>query len=206
MDAPTLEHAIRRIPGVEAARVVMNGPAPSEVHVLTTPGKPPKQVVRDVQSVAMASLGIPLDRRIVSVVQVDQNDIGGSDRPAIEDVAEEIDGSRMIITVTLAWHDQKLVGRATGPAAATTRMRVVAEAGLSAIERALDDDAALAISAVDTPRIGGHPVCVAVIVVVSGGEEMVLSGSALAGPDPSRSMVRAVLDALNRQVPNLKRT
>ena len=206
MDAPTLEHAIRRIPGVEAARVVMNGPAPSEVHVLTAPGKPPKQVVRDVQSVAMASLGIPLDRRIVSVVQVDQNDIGVSDRPAIEDVAEEIDGSRMTITVTLAWHDQKLVGRATGPAAATTRMRVVAEAGLSAIEQALDNDTALAISAVDTPRIGGHMVCVAVIVVVSGGAEMVLSGSALAGPDPSRSMVRAVLDGLNRQVPNLKRT
>jgi hypothetical protein len=206
MDAPTLEHAIRRIPGVEAARVVMNGPTPSEVHVLTAPGKAPKQVVRDVQSVAMASLGIPLDRRIVSVVQVDQNDIGGSDRPVIEDVAEEIDGSRMIITVTLAWHDQKLVGRATGPAAATTRMRVVAEAALSAVEETLDGHAALAISAVDTPRIGGHAVCVAVIVIVSGGEELVVSGSALAGSDPSRSMVRAVLDGLNRQVPNLKRT
>lgn len=206
MDAPTLEHAIRRIPGVEAARVVMNGSAPSEVHVLTAPGKAPKQVVRDVQSVAMASLGIPLDRRIVSVVQVDQNDIGGSDRPVIEDVAEEIDGSRMIITVTLAWHDQKLVGRATGPAAATTRMRVVAEAALSAVEETLDDQAALAISAVDTPRIGGHPVCVAVIVIVSGGEELVVSGSAVAGSDPSRSMVRAVLDGLNRQVPNLRRT
>jgi hypothetical protein len=206
MDAPTLEHAIRRIPGVEAARVVMNGPAPSEVHVLTVPGKAPKQVVRDVQSVAMASLGIPLDRRIVSVVQLDGTDIGGSDRPAIEDLAEEIDGSRMTITVTLAWKDQKLVGRATGPAAATTRMRVIAEATLSALEEAFDDQAALAISAVHTPRIGGHDIAVAVIVIVSGGEELVVTGSALSGADPSRSMVRAVLDGLNRQVPNLKRT
>jgi hypothetical protein len=205
MDAPTLEHAIRRIPGVEAARVVMTGSSPVEVHVLTVPGKAPKQVVRDVQSVALASLGVNLDRRIVSVVQVDQTDIGGSDRPVVEDVAEEIDGSRMNIAVTLRWHDEKLVGRATGPAAATTRLRVVAEATLSALEQALHEDVAFAISAVDTPRIGSHNVAVAVIVIVKGGEELVVSGSALVSTDASRAMVRAVLDGLNRQVPNLKR-
>ena len=96
MDPSTLEHALKRIPGVEAARVVMNGSAPSEVHVITQPTKPPKQVVRDVQSVALASLGVQLDRRIVSVVQVDQADLGSGDRPVIEDIAEEVAGSRKI--------------------------------------------------------------------------------------------------------------
>jgi hypothetical protein len=205
MDAPTLEHAIRRIPGVEAARVVMNGSAPAEVHVLTTPGKPPKQVVRDVQSVAMASLGVPLDRRIVSVVQVDQNDIGGSDRPVVEDIAEDIEGSRMTISVILDWHDQKLAGRAVGPAASTTRLRLVAEASLAALEQALDSRAAFAVSAVDTPQVGSHSVAVAVIVIVKDGQELVVAGSALIGTDASRAMVKAVLDALNRQVPHLKR-
>jgi hypothetical protein len=205
MDAPTLEHAIRRIPGVEAARVVMNGSAPAEVHVLTAPGKAPKQVVRDVQSVAMASLGIQLDRRIVSVVQVDQTDIGGSDRPIIDDVGEEIDGSHMTITVTLTWHEQQLVGRATGAAAATTRLRLVAEATLASLDDALHDEVAFGISAAEAIRIGAHEVAVAVIVIVTGGEELIVSGSALIASDPSRSMVRAVLDGLNRQVPNLQR-
>lgn len=205
MDAATLEHAIRRIPGVEAARVVMNGPKPAEVHVITVPGKPPKQVVRDVQSVAMASLGLTLDRRIVSVVQVDQTDIGGSDRPIVVDISEEIDGSRMTITVTLQWHDENLIGRASGPAASTTRLRVVADATLAALEQALHEEAAFAISAVATPRIGAHDVAVAVVVLVRDGEELVVSGSALIGADPGRAMVRAVLDGLNRQVPNLKR-
>ncbi len=206
MDASTLEHALKRIPGVEAVRVVMNGSSPAEVHVITIPGKPPKQVVRDVQSVALASLGAQVDRRIVSVVQIDQDDIGGSDRPVVDDVAEEIDGSRMTISVTLTWHDEHLVGRATGPAASTTRLRLVAEAAISALELALQEDAAFAISSVDTLQVGGHTVAVAVIVIVADGRERLVSGSAIVGPDPSKAMVRAVLDGLNRQVPNLKRT
>ncbi|MDH4116291.1 MAG: hypothetical protein OEX04_04130 [Acidimicrobiia bacterium] len=206
MDASALEHALRRIPGIEAVRVVMNGSAPAEVHVLTSPGKAPKQVVRDVQSVAMAGFSSQIDRRIVSVVQVDPGDLGGGDRPAVDDVAEEIDGSRMTITVTLTWHDERLVGRATGPAASTTRLRLVAEATLASLEQALDSNAAFAVASVDTPQIGAHRVAVAVVVIVANGEERVVSGSALVGPDPSKAMVRAVLDGLNRQVPQLKRS
>ena len=174
--------------------------------MITLPGKAAKQVVRDVQSLALASLGTQLDRRIVSVVQVDQTDLGGSDRPIVDDVGEEIDGSHMTITVSLTWHEERLVGRATGPAASTTRLRLVAEATLAALELALDDDAAFAIASVDSPLIGGHVVAVAVVVIVAEGAERLVSGSAVVGPDPSRAMVRAVLDALNRQVPNLRRT
>jgi hypothetical protein len=205
MDAPSLEHALKRIPGVEAARVVMNGSAPSEVHVITLPTKPPKQVVRDVQSVALASLGIQLDRRIVSVVQVDEGDLSAGDRPMVDDIAEEISGSHMTMTVTLTWHDERLIGKAQGPAAAATRLQLVAEATLSALEMALSDDAAFAVIAVDTPQIGGHSVAIAAVVIVADGSERLVSGSAIIGTDPSKAMVKAVLDALNRQVPNLRR-
>jgi len=69
---PELEDAIRHLPGVRAASVVTNPQAqPTEVHVLASPGKPAKQVVRDVQSLAMAKYDIDLDHRIVSVVQIE---------------------------------------------------------------------------------------------------------------------------------------
>lgn len=71
---PELEAAIRQIPGVRAASVVTDPQAePTEVHVLAAPGKPAKQVVRDVQSLAMAQYDIDLDHRIVSVVQIDND-------------------------------------------------------------------------------------------------------------------------------------
>ena len=68
---PQLEEALRQIPGVRAASVVTGPDAvPTEVHVLASPGKAAKQVVRDVQSLAMARYDIDIDHRIVSVLQI----------------------------------------------------------------------------------------------------------------------------------------
>jgi hypothetical protein len=78
---PELEDALRAIPGVRAVSVVTGADArPTEVHVLANPGKPAKQVVRDVQSVAMAQHGLDIDHRIVSVVQIafDSVEVGGA--------------------------------------------------------------------------------------------------------------------------------
>lgn len=72
VELAALEAELSRIPGVTATRVVLDeSGAPSEIHVLATPDKPAKQVVRDVQSVALARFDLELDRRIVSVVQLD---------------------------------------------------------------------------------------------------------------------------------------
>ncbi|MEX0757763.1 MAG: hypothetical protein WD204_07415, partial [Acidimicrobiia bacterium] len=112
MDVKALESTIARIPGVENVRIVVENGRPREVHVLATPGKPAKQLVRDVQSVAMAAFDLDIDRRIISVVQIDGGDLSAGVGPVVDDVAEEIDGSRMKITVTLHWHDEKLTGSA----------------------------------------------------------------------------------------------
>ena len=65
-----LEQDLLRVPGVRSARVI-GGDTPTEIHVVTTSKRSPKQVVRDVQSLAAAGFGIPIDHRIVSVVQLD---------------------------------------------------------------------------------------------------------------------------------------
>ncbi|HUF33821.1 MAG TPA: hypothetical protein VMN58_11510 [Acidimicrobiales bacterium] len=72
LDLRSVERELCRIPDVRAARIVV-GPdtEPVEVHILAVPGKHAKQVVRDIQSVAMASVGLEIDHRIVSVVQLE---------------------------------------------------------------------------------------------------------------------------------------
>jgi hypothetical protein len=145
MDVKALETTIARIPGIENVRIVMDGRSPREVHVLATPGK-----ARQTGGCGMSSpwrwprSTSTSDRRVISVVQIDGTDLAAGDRPVVDDIAEEIDGSRMRISVTLLWHDEKLTGSAQGPAASTTRMRLVAEATLVALELALDENAAFA--------------------------------------------------------------
>ena len=65
--------------------------------------------------------------------------------------------------------------------------------------------AGLALAALEVATVAGRPVAIAQVVVVSGGEERTMVGSALAGQDQSQAAVRAVLDALNRYVPQLRR-
>lgn len=81
---PEFEEALRQVPGIRAASVVTGPDAkPTEVHVLAAPGKPAKQVVRDVQSVAMAQFDLDLDHRIVSVVQIGDTAIAASVTAAV---------------------------------------------------------------------------------------------------------------------------
>src|SRR3712207_4731293 len=65
-----LERDLRKVQGVESARVV-GDEDPAEIHIVSSLTRTPKQVVRDVQSLAAARFDMPIDHRIVSVVQLD---------------------------------------------------------------------------------------------------------------------------------------
>ena len=205
MNLRDFEEKVRRLPGVEAARVVTEGGAVSEVHVLTGMGKAAKQVVRDVQSLAQAAFGLAIDRRVVSVVQLPDPDLAQGDRPVIVDVSEQMDGNHTKVVVTLGWQGDTLVGEVAGAAAHTTRNRLVAEATIEALQQALQETTAIGVAAVDLPVLGSRSVAIAQVVMVTEGAERLMVGSALVDGESSRAVVRAVLDALNRHIPELRR-
>lgn len=204
MDYVALQKKIGRIEGVEAARVVAENGHIDEVHVLARRNKAPKQLVRDVQSLGQALFGIDIDRRVVSVVQLADADLDSGNRPALVDVSESLEGSRAEVTVTLRWHESLLLGTATGAAATATRPRQIAEATLEAIRQAIHPDAALAVSSMDLTVLGSRRVAVAQVVLVTESRERMLVGSTLVDDDETKAVVRAVLDALNRLLPDLK--
>jgi len=84
VDIAAVERELCRIPEVRAARIVADDTGHLvEVHILATTGKAAKQVVRDVQSVAITSSGVDIDHRIVSVVQLeDEGAVVASSPPA----------------------------------------------------------------------------------------------------------------------------
>jgi hypothetical protein len=204
MDYHALQEKISRLEGVEAARVVAANGHIDEIHVLARRTKAAKQLVRDVQSLAQALFSISIDRRVVSVVQLADADLDSGNRPALVDVSEALEGSRAEVTVTLRWHDSLLIGKASGAAAHATRPRLVAEATLGAVRQGIHIDAAMAVTSMDVPTLGSRRVAVAQIVLVNEGSERMLIGSAYCDDDETRGVVRAVLDALNRVLPDLR--
>jgi hypothetical protein len=202
-----LEEAITRLDSVDAARVVSAAGTITEVHVIAATDKPAKQVVRDVQSLAMARFGTSIDRRVISVVQItpDRLDISDTVRPALVDVTEEAEGTRTSLKVTLRRGDDEHTGSATGPAVASTRLRLIAEAAIDALGRAYPGLPPIAIDTISSASLGTRTVVVAILVAVAdGGSEHLTVGSALARDDEGKAAVRAVLNALNRQLTRLE--
>jgi hypothetical protein len=208
-----LERELCRLPDVSAARVVTDDIGrPTEVHILAHGVKHPKQVVRDVQSVALASFGIELDRRIVSVVQLHSDGVPEPEPPApapslravLVHVASELTGLRSLVRVTLARGDEETIGFAEGSVASTARHRLVASATVDALRQLQSAAECLDVDSAQVVRVGVHDVAIVTVVFVVPPAEQMVSGSAIVRehlePD---AIVRAVLDATNRRLASL---
>ena len=223
---PELEDALRQIPGVRAASVVTGPDAqPTEIHVLADRMKPAKQVVRDIQSLAMARYDLDIDHRIVSVVQIDDGDgvpalrlavppadgetIDVTDaasaapetapRPLVDAVVVRTSHAEAEVTVTLAFGGDVFVGSASGSSAIASRPRLVARATLDALGELLGTPADIEHSTVIP--VGSRSVAVSVLQVqLPRTGEQVLSGSAVVRGDEADAVARSVLDALNRRL------
>jgi hypothetical protein len=216
---PELEDALRHIQGVKAASVVTGPDAvPTEVHVLASPGKPAKQVVRDVQSLALARYDIDIDHRIVSVVQMGDDDVRGPEdvpeisssdaddavaealaRPAIAAIMVRSGKGETEASVTLAAGDQLFEGRSQGPAGQTHRARLVAIATLDAVAELLGQPCEVESSTVVATGTREVALTVLTMIVPRTGEQ-VLTGCAVVRGDEADAVARSVLAALNRQL------
>jgi hypothetical protein len=211
-----LERELCRLPEISAARVVTDSSvSPTEVHILADTAKHAKQVVRDVQSVALASFGIELDRRIVSVVQLGSatNGNGHADkaeeagpefRPVLVSSTTELSGLRSLVRVTLARGNDEAVGFAEGSIASTARHRLVATATVDALRQLETAAECIDIDSAQIVRVGAHDVAIVTVVFVLPPSEQLVAGSAIVRQHAEAdTVVRAVLDATNRRLPSL---
>jgi hypothetical protein len=224
IDLNELERELCRVPEITAARVVADdGGRPVEVHILSAPTKHAKQVVRDVQSVAMASYGIDLDRRIISVVQLDavatsslstsfdgdddEDDHLGllGDRITVTGVTANRSGLQCTAQVTLRRGDAEATGTAEGLVATSTVIRMVAQATVAAL-RHLEPAAARAdVEAATVMHVGDRSVALTTVVLVVPPYEEIIAGSAVVrSAGELDAVARAVLDATNRRLPQLR--
>ncbi len=208
-----LERELCRLPEVSAARVVTDDIGrPTEVHILANSAKHAKQVVRDIQSVALASFGIELDRRIVSVVQlngdgnerIDLTAPAAPDRAMLVDVVSEVTGLRSLVRVTLTRGENEAVGFAEGSVASSARHRLVAVATVDALRQLQKTAECLDVDSAQIVRVGIHDVAIVTIVFVIPPAEQMVSGSAIIRDhQDNAAIVRAVLDATNRRLAGL---
>lgn len=87
-DAATIERAVGALSGVCGARVVLGANVINEVHVLATPRRAPKKIIRDIESLLLVQYGYRVDYRRISLAQVAATDGPVRERVALRGVEQ----------------------------------------------------------------------------------------------------------------------
>ena len=104
MSAKTLEEVISKISGVISAKVIEEDGQPREIHVIADPSRNPKQIVRDIETVALASLGMKIDRRIISIAQLSQGRFSPSQTYEITSIeVKNLDRKKQVKVTTVSY-------------------------------------------------------------------------------------------------------
>jgi hypothetical protein len=227
-DDRTFEDALERIGGVTSARVVRAaGGRIAEVHIVATPERSPKQIVRDVQSVGLAKFGVDVDYRTVSVVQLAQEraprlvrpqaaaaEVAVEPPPAVPQVAAEAPvAAPVAVTVTsVATETARNVTRASVrvEAGGTSRpgsARGPASLGLALVARAVVDalagdggllgDDVAEVEGARVEVVGEQRLAVVVVHLASESGETRRSASENVDGDPALAVALATVAALS---------
>jgi hypothetical protein len=188
IDWPDVEQTLRRIPDVTGARVVHDHDAVRELHIVARPGKHPKQLVRDVLSVAAASFGVEVDRNVVSVVQLDE--AGGDDQvPAVSA------GQRTLLSGMTLHSEQGLV-------TVTVSLHWRGQRTLGAVRQLHPELPAVDVESMEVRQVGaGRVAIVGLSQRTSRGDDRLFGTASVRGAGEPDAVARAVLDALNRLLP-----
>ena len=206
------EKELTKITGVRNVKVV-GGDRPSEIHVIAGNKRSPKQIVRDVQSLAVAGFGVSIDHRIVSVVQIadetfsssrstDGPGIPAPGRPLVESVRSNLEGDKRSIHVVLGWPDDV---RTEGRAKSGTSRELQARAAMEATIEALTPTFAARAMRVEVEhaflQAMGRDEAVVVRATVYEGDEMTpVTGAVLVEDEVALAGVKALLHAINRKL------
>ncbi|MEX2394858.1 MAG: hypothetical protein WD826_10310 [Actinomycetota bacterium] len=199
IDAETLERELERLPEVRAARVVSS---PSgrilEIHLVTDGTKAPKQLTRDVETVA-ATRGLDIDRRTISIAQMPEaTDPSVAQHVRLASISVAVESGLATCRVRVTRGDEDAIGEASAAATAAGRPRLVATATIDAVSSVLGSRLAAACDDVRITELGGREIAVAVLTFVVDGDESVEPGVHPVRADPDDAVARAVLDAINR--------
>ncbi|KYH31445.1 hypothetical protein MOMUL_23540 [Moorella mulderi DSM 14980] len=206
------EKVICQIKDVLGARLVT---APdgsiSEIHIMAGSNRNPKQIVRDVESALLIQLGITVDHKKISVVQVQGQELTGE---VAEDKALYRSTCMPLRLVSLNLYTRGLEAEATveleaglsgtiyqgyacGPNTPERHLWLVADATLNAVEKYSCGIWNLALEDLVLVEVAHRRAALCVIVLVSREGYEYLAGVALVKGDDRQAAAQAVLRALN---------
>ncbi len=223
----TAEAAIRGLRDVDDVRIQADGEGIREIHVVSSSQRPPKQIVRDIQSVLMTRFNRSIDHRVVSVAFTDPAprpmpprpiELHHERRPAESAEAPDatddrirfgsvnlfVAGARAQAQVELRWKGATQCGTASGWSTRDGAHRLVASATLAAVQEFVNEEIGLGLAEIEFVKMGRQDVAIVGLLLLAHRQEKLLVGSCTVEQDAQQAVALATLAALNRVVGGLR--
>jgi hypothetical protein len=206
VDDATIERLVAQVRGVMAVRVVRDPQGQiDELHVVGSPARSAKQMVRDVESILYVRGGIRVDHRKISLVQIAEAAI----QPAVMrvrllDVEYGADGQGVAINVTLAVGEQRVKGVSRGQADELDQPGYLAgQAAVQALNQLIGLRGQLRLENLQRQLFGEIEVYLSHLSLINDEGIATLLGISIARDGELTGAVRAVLAAINRPLQRL---
>ena len=198
---PDIEREIGKLDSVISARVLSSGNTIEEIHVLASPGRPPKKLVRDIESLLIVHFGIRVDHRKIGIVHLGQEAGRAREaaRPQILSVVEKRTEDNFAVVIDL-WQDGLVFQGEATMRPGETELHVSSRALLAAIEKLLNLTNIIVIKDVATVTMNGQQIVVVLLNWLMDEEVLSLVGATASQGNPLEAAARATFDALNRKL------
>jgi hypothetical protein len=197
-----MERSIECLEEVRASRIV---PTPGhqgieEIHIIARPGRRPKQIVRDVESLLFVDFGYSVDYRKISLVQFNEEHLTTTwaKRPRLISV-EDISQEHGAVRVTLMEGDGGEISASCTAQADEPLTSLAAKACLQAAANIMAEAVELELKGLERITVAGRDALFSWVASRASSSTCNLLGACFFRNDELTTAASATLDAINRR-------
>lgn len=200
MDFTGIQSLIGKIDGVLNVKLVMEEEDLREVHILGNTLRAPKQIVRDIESSLLAAFDYRIDRKIISIAQIQTDDTVALRRIKYNGIDFKTEGNALECTVYLTHDGEEFSEKVTGIKTAANRKKIVAAATVRTVEAILGQAFLFNVEDVFVHSSRDINFVTTIVNMVLNENEETMVGSAIIKQDQNEAIAKAALDAVNRRI------
>jgi hypothetical protein len=200
MDFTAIQGLIRKIDGVMSVKLVIEEDELREVHILGNTLRAPKQIVRDIESSLLAAFDYRIDRKIISIAQIQNDDNIALRRIKYSGIDFKTEGNALDCTVYLSHDGEEFSEKITGIKTAANRKKIVAAATVRSVEAILGQAFLFNVEDVFIHTYRDINYVTVIVNMVLNENEETMIGSAIVRQDANEAIAKAALDAVNRRI------
>ncbi|WP_035380287.1 hypothetical protein [Fervidicella metallireducens] len=200
MDFMLFEDIINRIDGVLNSKVITEQDTIAEIHILASNHRSAKQIVRDIESSILASYNYRIDRKKISVAQIQTDFKEAFYRIKFSGVSLKSLDNTVECTLKLNYKDEDFYVTQVGINTAANRRKIVADCTVKAVEKILGQAFIFDIHDVVIGTSSDITYVTVLVNMILNNVEETMVGSAVIKNDVNETIAKATLDAINRRV------